>query len=281
MGPDDRLQALPVGREDSEAAEADTQLVSAVVRAISVLDAFRPSDGPLGNAELAERTGLTKPTVSRLTYTLARSGYLRFDPRYRVYELGPSAVALGNVAIETVDVRRIARPLMQRLAYHANFNVGLGTRDGTNMVYTDAFEGDALVGLTLRAGSRLPLATSAMGRAYFAALGEAERSALLEELRPRYEEAWDKVVDGLISAVADYREDGFCSSLGDWQRDIVGVAAAINVPGSATLYVVNLGGPAYLLPKKQLLDELGPKVAELARTVSTTIMPAPPAYARR
>src|SRR5690554_3563507 len=63
--------AVDIGLRDAGGGN-DTQFVSSVARALAVLNAFLPKGGRLGNTELAERTGLTKPTVSRLTYTLAQ-----------------------------------------------------------------------------------------------------------------------------------------------------------------------------------------------------------------
>src|ERR1700683_333563 len=79
----------------SEHRTGDTQHVNAVARALRILEAFRPGEGPLGNAELAERTGLTKPTVSRLAYTLVQAGYLSLNTERLEYELGGAALALG------------------------------------------------------------------------------------------------------------------------------------------------------------------------------------------
>jgi len=57
--------------------------------------AFQPRDGLLGNQEIAARTNLPKPTVSRLTYTLTKLGYLMPVPRFDKYQLAPAAIALG------------------------------------------------------------------------------------------------------------------------------------------------------------------------------------------
>ena len=263
--------AEEIAEEDSEGDA--TQFVGTAARALLVLNAFKIGDRPLGNAELAERTQLTKPTVSRLTYTLARCGYLSFNPRFRVYELGPSAIALGNVAMASVEVRQLAKPMMRELARQANFNVGLGTLERDLMVYTDACEGEGLVGVRLFPGSHIPVLTSAMGRAYLAGIDAASRDALLAALRPKYGDEWAGLLKGLKKAIAEVETQGFCVSAGEWQKDIHGVAAPIRSPAGGTVYAVNLGGPAYLLPEAQLRDELGPRVAELAAKVYAALAP--------
>ena len=272
--PRQRMMALSEVVIAEEGPEGDTtQFVGTAARALLVLNAFKVGDRPLGNAELAERTQLTKPTVSRLTYTLARCGFLSFNPRFRVYELGPSAIALGNVALASVDVRQLAKPLMRELALQANFNVGLGTLERELMVYTDACEGEGLVGIRLFAGSHIPVLTSAMGRAYLAGIDAASRDALLASLRPKYGDEWTVLMKGVKRAMADFEKHGFCVSAGEWQKDIHGVAAPILSPAGGTVYAVNLGGPAYLLPEVQLREELGPRVADLATNVYKALVP--------
>lgn len=252
--------------------EDANQFMLALGRGIEVLGAFKAGDGPLGNAELAERANLPKPTVSRITYTLTKCGYLNFDSKRRLYELGGGALALGRIALANMDIRRLARPLMQELASQGNFNVGLGTRDRDHMIYVEACEGRALVGLRLFAGSRIPIVTSAMGRAYLAAVDESERERLLKELRPRYGDEWPTLLRGCDRAARDLRTRGFCMSLGEWQKDINGAAVPIHLPEGEQVYAVNLGGPAYMLKEKHLIDDLGPRLvrlaAELQRMVS-------------
>ena len=252
--------------------EEDNQLVLAVLRGLEILEAFRPNGPMLGNTALAELTGLPKPTVSRLTYTLMRSGYLTFHRQRREYELGPRAVALGAVALSRMNIRRLAIPMMEQVAQHG-FNVGLGIRDGHVMVYTDACQGASLVGLRLFAGSRIPLLTSAMGRAYLGAIDEGERTGLLDELKPGYTGNWKQVVDGIERAAREIQEHGYCVSLGDWHADINGVAAPIAIPDDDRVYVVNVGGPAYMLTEEKIRTTLGPDVARLAQDVRGTLAP--------
>ena len=50
-----------------------------------MLRAFRPGSEALGNGDLAERTGLSRATVSRLTQTLVDAGWLQHDAARRAY----------------------------------------------------------------------------------------------------------------------------------------------------------------------------------------------------
>jgi DNA-binding IclR family transcriptional regulator len=268
----DRDPAAPLAepgssRPSPEAGPARRGL--AIRRGIDVLSAFRRGDAGLGNAELAERTGLTRPTVSRITYTLAIHGYLSFDAGSYEYRLGPRVAAIGLAALAAMDVRATAAPLMRRLAEHSGFNIGLGARDRLRMVCTDACEGSMLVGLRLFAGTRIPILTTAMGRAWLGALDDVGRETLAQAFRAHGEDG-ERVMAVGAAAAAQLRDQGFCVSAGDWHQDIHGVAAPIRHTGGR-LFAVTLGGPAYSLPHDELLGRHGPQVAALAQRVEALL----------
>jgi DNA-binding IclR family transcriptional regulator len=104
----------PADHRESEAvAEHDRKFVVALARGLEVLRAFTPSEGLLGNQEIAQRTGLPKPTVTRLTYTLTKLGHLTHVPRLGKYQLAPAALAIGYSTLANMRIRHVARPYMQ------------------------------------------------------------------------------------------------------------------------------------------------------------------------
>lgn len=258
-------------RAEAVEASEDSQFVTAIARGMQVLDVCARAGKPLGNGEIAAATGLSAPTVSRVTYTLYTLGYLQFLPRERAYAAGARAAGLAATLLRQLDIRALARPEMDALARDAHFNVGLGTLDGDLMVYVDAFEGDALIGLRLRAGSHVPVLTSAMGRAYLAALDEPARAAVIDRLRPRHGDEWPTVLAGIRQAERDVSERGYCISLGDWQKDINGIAVPIVEPSTGTVYAINLGGPAYMLREDNLREDLAPRLLGIAERLSNQL----------
>ena len=59
------------------ASAVDRKFITALGRGLDVLRCFGPRDRWLANQDISARTGLAKPTVSRLVYTLTRLGFLR------------------------------------------------------------------------------------------------------------------------------------------------------------------------------------------------------------
>ncbi|WP_434624158.1 IclR family transcriptional regulator [Azospirillum sp. B2RO_4] len=115
--------------------EKDPRFVTALARGLELLRAFRRNESMLGNLELAQRTGLPKPTVSRLTYTLSKLGYLAYDQNTGKYRLGTSVLAPRRLS--GMGIRQVARPLMQELADQTGLAVALGGRDRLSMIYLE------------------------------------------------------------------------------------------------------------------------------------------------
>lgn len=245
--------------------------VTALARGLEVLSAFRAGDGALGNLELARRTELPKPTISRITHTLTQLGYLSYDSRLGTYELGGRTLTLSYAALANLDIRRVARPIMQKLADTHNLHIGLAVRDKLMMLNVETCEGHGLVGLRLAPGSRVPMAITSLGKAYLAAISENERNGILDAIRRQYGEDWPLIKRSIETSIRDVAERGFCVSMGEWRKDINAVGAAIVPPGGGTIYALSFGGPAYLVSQDQLDHEFGPALAAAANTISTSL----------
>jgi len=233
-----------------------------------VLRAFGKNDPPLRNQELARRTGLPRPTISRITHTLTELGFLSYREQMGCYELGGSTVVLGNVARSNISVVTIARPFMESMADLSKANVGLGGRERLAMVYLEVYRGEARVSLNFDVGARIPMFETAMGRAYLACAPDEEVTELLDQLHNQCEHELRDAVRTIERARKEYHRDGFCASVGEWNGAIHGVAAPIVMKDLSSSFVLNCGAPAYLLPKEKLLGEIGPMLAGIATEVS-------------
>src|SRR6201985_3145463 len=116
-------------------AATDRSFVVALSRGLDVLRAFHPNDGLLGNQEIAARTNLPKPTVSRLTYTLTKLGYLTPVPRFEKYQLAPSAMALGDGALAHLGVRHLSATFRDEVMRETDGAVAIGGRGRPSKVY--------------------------------------------------------------------------------------------------------------------------------------------------
>src|SRR3954470_4341379 len=170
------------------ASAPDRKFVGALGRGLDVLRCFGPRDRWLANQEISARTGLARPTVSRLTYTLTQLGFLRHAHALRKYALGGAAVSLGYSALSQIDIRRSARPLLHALSQQTNGSAHLAINDGLHMQVVDTYWHSAVFVIDI--GSRVPIVTTSLGRAYVCALPAEERKAVLEQIRVRRPAEW-------------------------------------------------------------------------------------------
>ncbi|MDF5987898.1 IclR family transcriptional regulator [Pseudomonas aeruginosa] len=254
----------PMQEKDEELK--DRQFVTALARGLELLRCFTPRESLLGNQELAKKTGLPKPTVSRLTHTLTRLGYLRPPPHSGKYQLEVGVMSFGYAMLSNLSIRALARPLMEEMAGYAKAAVAMAARDRLSMVYLDVVHGEANLTMRRQVGSHLSLHRSAIGRACLAAMPEDEREFILGHIRKRHPEDWPEVRKGLERAFRDYADYGFCPSLGEWQRDVNAVGVALHHE-SHGLLAFNCGGPSFHLKREKLEDDIGPRLLHMVHNI--------------
>ena len=80
---------------DAGTLHAHPQFATTLAHGLAILGCFANGSPVLGNKDIAEQLGMSRPTVSRLTFTLVGLGYLRRDGRTGKYSLGPAVLSLG------------------------------------------------------------------------------------------------------------------------------------------------------------------------------------------
>mgnify|MGYP003586299478 FL=1 len=252
--------------ESTESESKDRLFVTALARGLAVLAAFRGGEPQLSNQDLASRTGLPKSTVSRLTYTLTQLGYLDQDPASGRYQLGLAVLELSAATLASFDARRVIAPKMQQFAEAHGVSVSLAVREGLDMMYLEAVRSRARVTVQLSVGSRVPLATTAIGRAYLAAMPAAERNTLMPALAVQYGADWPQIAASLDAALADYQQRGYCSSFGEFQPEVFAVAAPVPplAPGQPWMSL-NASGPAFLFTESAMRERIAPPSLVLVR----------------
>jgi DNA-binding IclR family transcriptional regulator len=247
----------------------DRKFVTALSRGLELLRCFGPRDRWLANQELARRTGLAKPTVSRLAYTLTRLGHLRYSETLNKYALGSAAISLGFAALGQMDVRRAARPFMQELSDYTKASVHLAVNDRLSMQVVDTYWNSA--SFVIDIGSRVPVAITSLGRAWVSALPPPERKRTLAAIKAARPADWPTTRRRFQQAIRDFDQHGFCLGLGDWRREINAVAAPLDLGNGAGPVVIGCSGAAFLLEPERLKRDVGPRLLALLGNVRSAL----------
>lgn len=208
-----------------------------LLRGADILRAFKPGSDLLGNSELAERTGLSNSTVSRLTQTLVAAGFLQLDRSRRAYRLAPLVLSLAHAMRSGSLVLTAAAPHMRALAEKEKINVGLASPDRDEMVYVESIRYARRVALrSVVSGQRIPMELTSLGRAYLATVAPGRRRALDAVFAQRNGKGWPSIRAAIETAVASVLQNGYCSA--SWQPEVVALSTPLNGPDG--VYVLNV-----------------------------------------
>src|SRR5918999_237510 len=90
--------------------------------------------------EASERLGVARSTAHRLLAMLQYRGFVEQDPASRAYRPGPALVDTGLAAVRQMDIRRIGRPIIERLSRELNETVHTGVLEGSDVLFVDGIE---------------------------------------------------------------------------------------------------------------------------------------------
>jgi IclR family acetate operon transcriptional repressor len=107
------------------------------------------SEGPAYNqlTDLAERSGMSLPTVHRLLRSLALAGLVEQDPRSLRYSLGPEVVRLSERYLDRLPVLRALGPYLVELRDTTRVTVLVAILVRTSVLYVDRVDGEDEAGI--------------------------------------------------------------------------------------------------------------------------------------
>jgi len=248
--------------------QPDRKFITALARGLEVLRAFQSCIGPMSNKDLSEATGVPKPTITRLTYTLMKLGYLRQTGRNGKYELGPGVLSLGYPLLSGSRIRHVAHDHMAELAKLGGCTVALAARDQLSMVFIDEYCGNTSTTLRVDVGARIEMAHSAIGRAYLAGVSDEDRQTLFSQLAEIYKDEWHVLEERILDAIRQVRERGFCLVDREWRKSTRTVAAPLVSTDGKTVMAMSCGGPTFSVSLESLEQDLGPRLVHICQSDS-------------
>ena len=245
--------------------------VSALQRGFAVLDCFVTAGRPLGNGDVAQATAIPRPTVSRLIGTLVGLGHLRSAGDGEKYELAAGVVRLAQAFLGAIEVRSHARPHLRALAEASGASAFLGVRDGDEMLVVEAARARSAVAVMgADVGTRMALATSALGRAWLATVDGPTRAAVLARWRTAGGGAGSSGAAAVEASIDEARRCGHAVSLGEWHPNINAAAVAVRTAGGEVVSI-NCGSPSFVLPAERLREAVIPQLLAAAEALAVDI----------
>jgi IclR family pca regulon transcriptional regulator len=188
------------------------EFVEALARGLDVLACFSADHPQMTLRQVAEATGLARPTARRLLLTLAELGYVRGGDGS--FALTPRVLDLGMAYIGALGLWDVARPHLEELVAHTQESSSMSTLEGSDIVYVARVAVPKIITLRVQIGTRFPAVVTSQGKVHLAALDDDQLGAVLAR---GWALADEELAPGVRSIAAPVRgRDG-------------GVAAAMNV----------------------------------------------------
>lgn len=242
----------------------------AFIKGLRLIEALAASDVPRGISDLARELEMTKSNVHRLLATLIAQGYARQVPPLNHYELTIRIWELGVHVIRRLDLTKVARPAMTRLAEITGETVHLSVLDGTEVLYLDKIESAHHIRAHTSIGARAPAHAVATGKAMLSCMPEAYLERLGEVL-PRFTETTRTTLKELRADIRVAREQGYALvPRGEWREGIAACACAILGRSGDVVGAIGMSGPDSRIRRRQL-KEIAPHVMAAARDISVAL----------
>ena len=153
--------------------------VEALARGLDVIACFDRERPAMSLSDVAQATGLARPTARRLLLTLEELGFVRATGAG--FALTPKVLSLGMAYVGALGLWDIARPHMERLVAETGESSSMAQLDGSDIVYVARVSVPKLIALRVDVGTRFPAVQTSQGKVLLAALSAADLAAALTE----------------------------------------------------------------------------------------------------
>ena len=254
-----RRDLAPLASRDPE-----RYVVRAVARALDLLDILHEAPDGLSLAALADAVRLPKSSVFRYLTTLQSHGYVQQDPGSGDYRPGMRFVSSHGGRLQALSER--ARPLLEDLRDRFGETVNLAVLDGHRIAYLEILESNRAMRLAARVGDRVPVHSSALGKAICAGLPDDQVVAILgAEGMPRLTANTITSVQGFLAALGEVRRRGH--AVDDREHEEDGRCVAVSVPGNRIPAAISLSAPASRFPLEDI-ERVAAALGEAATTLA-------------
>jgi len=252
------------------ARESKAAPVGVVMKVLKILEALHSNPSGLQLKQIARQTAINKSTAYRFLAHLQGEGYLYRDDA-GAYVIGPKLARMGSGTNFEESLRKMARPVLQKLWTATGETVNLAVLDGQQIMYLDVIESSHTFRFASQNGARRPLYCTALGKAIMAHLPEEETEDLLGSL------TFERLTPRTLTQPAKLKKDLVKSRLQGYALDneeaVLGarcIAAPIFDAGGKVIGAASVSGPLTRITAEKV-SAFAALVKEAAHSISVRL----------
>ena len=218
--------------------------IESVGNALRLLLMFRESP-QLRLSDARDQLGVAHSTAHRLMAMLVYHGFVRQDPISRTYVAGPALVDVGLSVVRAMDIRTVARDLLESLSAATNETAHLAQLEGAHVRFLDAVESPHALRVAARTGRTLPAHATSVGKALLAELSTEQLRSLYrsEKLDPGPTSKTLKTRTELEAELDRIRRRGYATNAAESEDGVSSVGVAVVHPSRGPIAALSLAAP--------------------------------------
>jgi DNA-binding IclR family transcriptional regulator len=200
-------------------------------------------------AEASNALEVARSTAHRLMQMLQYHGFVRQLEDSKAYTAGPRLVNLGLAVVNNIDIRKLARPVLEELRNELDETVHLLELRGSELICLDSIESQHALRIGTRTGMVLPAFASAGGRVILAQLSRRELRAIYPSARlGKLQERTVRTRAELEAELERVRDQGYAIQHEETEVGVTGVAAAIPRAAGVSQHAITVAIPTSRFP---------------------------------
>lgn len=251
-----------------ELAQKDSPyIIASVDRAIELLMLLGRSPRDMGVTELAKALGVQKSTAHSLLQTLLFRGFVRQTDNGR-YALGYGLIKLGEACAEQLDIRSIARPVMNELAEETQEIALLAVLAGASLIIIDRVEPQRQFLIIPKFDFSITLHSTAVGKVLLANAPEEVVEEFFEHGLAQFTPYTLTDKDELRRELARIREEGFAVGCNETIEGVTCIAVPIYDSGGKVAAALSVSSASSVLVAERhfgVIRTLKEKAAMISR----------------
>lgn len=198
-----------------------------VMKALKLLDYFTEETPELTLREITLKSNLPMATAYRLLSSLEQGGFLvkskesEYDSRYR---LGIKLMELGYRVADQIELRRIAKPLMEDLAQEINEVIHLAVVNDDKATYIEKVDSNRALRLYTKIGKTVPLYIGSGPKLLLAFTQSDKQMSILRDLSSSMDDCTRIDLEDLKLELEMIRMQGYSISKGEKDHDTTGIS---------------------------------------------------------
>jgi DNA-binding IclR family transcriptional regulator len=243
------------------------QPLTSLSKGLELLVRLRDSKEALSLTEISLASGLNKVTVLRLLVTLEKFRFVEKDPQSKKYRIGSNAFYVGTGFIAE-GIQKKTFEIMKRLVEGLKHTITLSVLDGASVLFVERVDGTERVKVTVDTGSRVPVYSSAAGKALLAGLSDSEIVSRLKQTRlTRATDSMSASVESVMAAIAKVRSCGFAVNNEESTPGLHAIAVPVKDPAGESIAALGAAFPAGFLKTKEQQQKVARTLQLAAREI--------------